>query len=256
MERVIQIGILLEGEKMNDNIKKYKKFVAAVTVMCIVFSGCSKAKEENKNDIDSVKLKSNQELVVCKLTAIYGNEIEYTVVKEQSMSENKSDNSKDKMSFASSAPDMSEQNNTSENKSRQDNISGSNGRSQRENGSDMPAGNPPDMGGEMPQGGGAPDMGEQNSQGSGSLDRSANDVKSGKSEAGQSSSKNGSESSKKIYTLTDETGSTMIPVGTDVVTALGKTTTFSRLSNGDIIKMIFEKDSSGKKVVVGVWIVS
>ena len=63
-------------------------------------------------------------------------------------------------------------------------------------------------------------------------------------------------SSKKIYTLTDETGSTTIPVGTDVITSLGKTTTFSRLSNGDIIKMIMEKDSSGEKVVVGVWIVS
>ena len=47
-----------------------------------------------------------------------------------------------------------------------------------------------------------------------------------------------------------------IPVGTDVITSLGKTTTFSRLSNGDIIKMIMEKDSSGEKVVVGVWIVS
>ena len=98
---------------------------------------------------------------------------------------------------------------------------------------DNSAGGPPDMGGDSKN----------------SSSDSSGENKSDKSK----SSKN---SDKKVYTLTDETGSTTIPVGTDVITSLGKTTTFSRLSNGDIIKMIMEKDSSGEKVVVGVWIVS
>ena len=180
-------------------LKKIRKMTVLLLVICLLVSGCSKAEEENTNDIDSVKLKSNQEIVTCKITAIYGNEIEYTVAKEQSVSDTK----KDKMPSSSGAPDMNNGNN------------------------DNSAGGPPDMGGDS------------------------------KNSSSDSSGENKSENSdKKVYTLTDETGSTTIPVGTDVITSLGKTTTFSRLSNGDIIKMIMEKDSSGEKVVVGVWIVS
>lgn len=42
------------------------------------------------------------------------------------------------------------------------------------------------------------------------------------------------------YQVTDETITTLIPVGTEVVTKLGTTTTFSRLSSGDILQMIME----------------
>ena len=200
-------------------LKKIRKMTVLLLVMCLLASGCSKAEEENTNDIDSVKLKSNQEIVTCKITAIYGNEIEYTVAKEQSVSDTK----KDKMPSSSGAPDM-----------KGGDMPSSSGAPDMNNGNnDNSVGGPPDMGGDS-----------KNS----SLD-SSGENKSDKSK----SSKN---SDKKVYTLTDETGSTTIPVGTDVITSLGKTTTFSRLSNGDIIKMIMEKDSSGEKVVVGVWIVS
>ena len=200
-------------------LKKIRKMTVLLLVMCLLASGCSKAEEENTNDIDSVKLKSNQEIVTCKITAIYGNEIEYTIAKEQSVSDTK----KDKMPSSSGAPDM-----------KGGDMPSSSGAPDMNNGNnDNSAGGPPDMGGDS-----------KNS----SLD-SSGENKSDKSK----SSKN---SDKKVYTLTDETGSTTIPVGTDVITSLGKTTTFSRLSNGDIIKMIMEKDSSGEKVVVGVWIVS
>lgn len=251
------------------NVKRCRKVLAVFLGMCLVLSGCSKKTEETTNDISSVKLKSNQEIVACKITAIYGNEIEYTVVKEQSASD--SNSKKGRMPSASGAPDM--------------------------NGGNSQGGGAPDMNGEeMPQGGGAhdtngvnsqsggaPDINGRDSQSGGTTDNSgenlqggdASDNDSGNESLGNSSSdKNSSQnssdssdkksdssksldkSSKKIYTLTDETGSTTIPVGTDVITSLGKTTTFSRLSNGDIIKMIMEKDSSGEKVVVGVWIVS
>lgn len=251
------------------NVKRCRKVLAVFLGMCLVLSGCSKKTEETTNDISSVKLKSNQEIVACKITAIYGNEIEYTVVKEQSASD--SNSKKGRMPSASGAPDM--------------------------NGGNSQGGGAPDMnGGEMPQGGGAHDTNRVNSQsgeapdingrdsqsggttdnsgenlqggdasdndsgneslGNSSLDKNSSQSSSDSSDKKSDSSKSLDKSSKKIYTLTDETGSTTIPVGTDVITSLGKTTTFSRLSNGDIIKMIMEKDSSGEKVVVGVWIVS
>lgn len=251
------------------NVKRCRKVLAVFLGMCLVLSGCSKKTEETTNDISSVKLKSNQEIVACKITAICGNEIEYTVVKEQSASD--SNSKKGRMPSASGAPDM--------------------------NGGSSQGGGAPDMnGGEMPQGGGAHDTNGVNSQsggapdingrdsqsggttdnsgenlqggdasdndsgneslGNSSLDKNSSQSSSDSSDKKSDSSKSLDKSSKKIYTLTDETGSTTIPVGTDVITSLGKTTTFSRLSNGDIIKMIMEKDSSGEKVVVGVWIVS
>ncbi|KQC84721.1 hypothetical protein [Butyribacter intestini] len=228
------------------NVKRCRKVLAVFLGMCLVLSGCSKKTEETTNDISSVKLKSNQEIVACKITAIYGNEIEYTVVKEQSASD--SNSKKGRMPSASGVPDM--------------------------NGGSSQGGGAPDMnGGEMPQGGGAPDTNGGNSQSgeaadmngessqfedrrNNSSDKNSSQSSSDSSDKKSDSSKSSDKSSKKIYTLTDETGSTTIPVGTDVITSLGKTTTFSRLSNGDIIKMIMEKDSSGEKVVVGVWIVS
>lgn len=228
------------------NVKRCRKVLAVFLGMCLVLSGCSKKTEETTNDISSVKLKSNQEIVACKITAICGNEIEYTVVKEQSASD--SNSKKGRMPSASGAPDM--------------------------NGGSSQGGGAPDMnGGEMPQGGGAPDTNGGNSQSgeaadmngessqfedsqNSSSDKNSSQSSSDSSDKKSDSSKSLDKSSKKIYTLTDETGSTTIPVGTDVITSLGKTTTFSRLSNGDIIKMIMEKDSGGEKVVVGVWIVS
>lgn len=231
---------------MHLNVKRCRKVLAVFLGMCLVLSGCSKKTEETTNYISSVKLKSNQEIVACKITAIYGNEIEYTVVKEQSASD--SNSKKGRMPSASGAPDM--------------------------NGGSSQGGGAPDMnGGEMPQGGGAPDTNGGNSQSgeaadmngessqfedrrNSSSDKNSSQSSSDSSDKKSDSSKSSDKSSKKIYTLTDETGSTTIPVGTDVITSLGKTTTFSRLSNGDIIKMIMEKDSSGEKVVVGVWIVS
>lgn len=224
------------------NVKRCRKVLAVFLGMCLVLSGCSKKTEETTNDISSVKLKSNQEIVACKITAIYGNEIEYTVVKEQSASD--SNSKKGRMPSASGAPDMN-------------GGSSQGGGAPDMNGGEMPQGSgAPDMNGGNSQGGGASDKSGENSQGGGATDKNNSQSSSDSSDKKSDSSKSLDKSSKKIYTLTDETGSTTIPVGTDVITSLEKTTTFSRLSNGDIIKMIMEKDSGGEKVVVGVWIVS
>lgn len=231
---------------MHLNVKRCRKVLAVFLGMCLVLSGCSKKTEETTNDISSVKLKSNQEIVDCKITAIYGNEIEYTVVKEQSASS--SNSKKGRMPSASGAPDMN-------------GGSSQGGGAPNMNGGDMPqGGGAHDTNGGNSQSGGAPDMNGESSQfgdrQNSSSDKNSSQSSSDSSDKKSDSSKSSDKSSKKIYTLTDETGSTTIPVGTDVITSLGKTTTFSRLSNGDIIKMIMEKDSSGEKVVVGVWIVS
>ncbi len=52
---------------------------------------------------------------------------------------------------------------------------------------------------------------------------------------------------------TGESMAFMIPVGTKVMTTLGKTTTFSRLVAGDSIKVLFETADDGTSVVVGIW---
>ena len=242
-------------------LKKIRKMTVLLLVMCLLASGCSKAEEENTNDIDSVKLKSNQEIVTCKITAIYGNEIEYTIAKEQSVSDAK----KDKMPSSSGAPDMKggDMQSTSGAPDMKGGDMPSSSGAPDMKGGDMPSSSgAPDMkGGDMPSSSGAPDMNNGNNDNSagGPPDMGGDSKNSSLDSSGENKSdksKSSKNSDKKVYTLTDETDSTTIPVGTDVITSLGKTTTFSRLSNGDIIKMIMEKDSSGEKVVVGVWIVS
>lgn len=251
------------------NVKRCRKVLAVFLGMCLVLSGCSKKTEETTNDISSVKLKSNQEIVACKITAIYGNEIEYTVVKEQSASD--SNSKKGRMPSASGAPDMN--GGSSQGGGAADMNGGEmpqGGGAHDTNGVNSQSGGAPDINGRDSQSGGTTDNSGENLQGgdasdndsgneslgNSSLDKNSSQSSSDSSDKKSDSSKSLDKSSKKIYTLTDETGSTTIPVGTDVITSLGKTTTFSRLSNGDIIKMIMEKDSGGEKVVVGVWIVS
>lgn len=240
---------------MHLNVKRCRKVLAVFLGMCLVLSGCSKKTEETTNDISSVKLKSNQEIVACKITAIYGNEIEYTVVKEQSASD--SNSKKGRMPSASGVPDMNGGSSQGGGAHDTNGVNSQSGGAPDINGRDSQSGGTTDNSGENLQGGDASDNDSGNELlGNSSLDKNSSQSSSDSSDKKSDSSKSLDKSSKKIYTLTDETGSTTIPVGTDVITSLGKTTTFSRLSNGDIIKMIMEKDSSGEKVVVGVWIVS
>lgn len=52
-----------------------------------------------------------------------------------------------------------------------------------------------------------------------------------------------------------ETKTWMIPVGTDVVTKLGTTTTFARLSSSDTIQMLMQKNETGDDSILKIWIV-
>lgn len=51
-----------------------------------------------------------------------------------------------------------------------------------------------------------------------------------------------------------ETQTWMIPVGTDVVTKLGTTTTFARLSSGDTIQMLTQADEADDRNILKIWI--
>ena len=76
-----------------------------------------------------------------------------------------------------------------------------------------------------------------------------------KSTSKSKSNANSKKKSATMYTSTNKSATMTIPVGTDVITSLGNKTTFSRLSNGDVIKMIVETDQDGNKVIVGIWMV-
>ena len=62
----------------------------------------------------------------------------------------------------------------------------------------------------------------------------------------------GGQSGRSAYTETGETKSWQIPVGTDVITSLGVTTTFSRLSAGNVIAVLTEE---GTDNILKIWIV-
>lgn len=250
-----------------------KKIVALVLAACMLVGGCANSKDVSSTDIDSVELASNQKIVIGKITEIAGNEITYTVAEEADTS---SDNEADsKSSSAPKASSDSQDSDTAQDSGANSSISTdkdtnnqSNNSTESESsannsqGSEM--GTPPDMsqGGDM---GTPPDMnaGTQGSTNSTGSTQSNASNKSGSSS--NSSEKSGNKmksdssgndkSSKTMYTLTDETATMTIPVGTSVITALGNKTTFSRLSNGDVIKMIIETDDDGNKVIVGVWMV-
>lgn len=46
----------------------------------------------------------------------------------------------------------------------------------------------------------------------------------------------------------------LIPVGTEIVTKLGTTTTFARLSSGDMIQMLMQTDSVEDTSILKIWI--
>lgn len=52
----------------------------------------------------------------------------------------------------------------------------------------------------------------------------------------------------------EEVKTWLIPVGTQVVTKLGTTTTFARLRSGDTIQMLIEKDAEQDSSILKIWI--
>lgn len=215
---------------------KKRKITMLFLIAGLLFSGCGKSDASDATDISSVKLKSNQKIVIGKITEIAGNEMTYTILKKVSAKSSSSDQSKN--SNSGNAPDQNGNGNDSSN-----------------------AGNTPDQSSssnDSSNSGNASDQGSNDndsSNGSGGMPAMQNGSSKSKSTSKSKSNANSKKKSATMYTSTNKSATMTIPVGTDVITSLGNKTTFSRLSNGDVIKMIVETDQDGNKVIVGIWMV-
>lgn len=242
----------------------------------LLFSGCGKSDASDATDISSVELKSNQKIVIGKITEIAGNEMTYTILKKASAKSSFSDQSKsgnsgnapdqngngNDSSNAGNTPDQSSSSNDSSNSGNasdqgsndNDSSNGSGGMPAMQNGSSsqgqMPSGGQGDAPGNPPDANGMQDQQNSNSDSS-----TGSDSSKSKSTSKSKSNTNSKKKSMTMYTSTNKSATMTIPVGTDVITSLGNKTTFSRLSNGDVIKMIVETDQDGNKVIVGIWMV-
>lgn len=227
---------------------KKRKITVLFLIAGLLLSGCGKSDASDATDISSVKLKSSQKIVIGKITEIAGNEMTYTILKKasaKSSSSNQSKNSNDN-SNSGNAPDQNGNGNDSSN--------GSGGMPAMQNGSSsqgqMPSGGQGDAPGNPPDANGMQDQQNSNSDSS-----TGSDSSKSKSTSKSKSNTNSKKKSMTMYTSTNKSATMTIPVGTDVITSLGNKTTFSRLSNGDVIKMIVETDQDGNKVIVGIWMV-
>lgn len=242
----------------------------------LLFSGCGKSDASDATDISSIELKSSQKIVIGKITEIAGNEMTYTILKKASAKSSFSDQSKsgnsgnapdqngngNDSSNAGNTPDQSSSSNDSSNSGNasdqgsndNDSSNGSGGMPAMQNGSSsqgqMPSGGQGDAPGNPPDANGMQDQQNSNSDSS-----TGSDSSKSKSTSKSKSNTNSKKKSMTMYTSTNKSATMTIPVGTDVITSLGNKTTFSRLSNGDVIKMIVETDQDGNKVIVGIWMV-
>lgn len=223
---------------------KKRKITVLFLIAGLLLSGCGKSDASDATDISSVKLKSSQKIVIGKITEIAGNEMTYTILKKASAKSSSSDQSKN--SNSGNAPDQGSNDNDSSN--------GSGGMPAMQNGSSsqgqMPSGGQGDAPGNPPDANGMQDQQNSNSDSS-----TGSDSSKSKSTSKSKSNTNSKKKSMTMYTSTNKSATMTIPVGTDVITSLGNKTTFSRLSNGDVIKMIVETDQDGNKVIVGIWMV-
>lgn len=255
---------------------KKRKITVLFLIAGLLFSGCGKSDASDATDISSVKLKSNQKIVIGKITEIAGNEMTYTILKKVSAKSSSSDQSKsgnsgnapdqnghgNDSSNAGNTPDQSSSSNDSSNSGNasdqgsndNDSSNGSGGMPAMQNGSSsqgqMPSGGQGDAPGNPPDANGMQDQQNSNSDSS-----TGSDSSKSKSTSRSKSNTNSKKKSMTMYTSTNKSATMTIPVGTDVITSLGNKTTFSRLSNGDVIKMIVETDQDGNKVIVGIWMV-
>lgn len=241
---------------------KKRKITMLFLIAGLLFSGCGKSDASDATDISSLELKSNQKIVIGKITEIAGNEMTYTILKKVSAKSSSSDQSKSGNS--GNAPDQSSNSNDSSNAGNTPDQSSSSNDSSN-------SGNASDQGSNGNDSNNSGNTSGQSKNGNSSSSSSSDTKGSNNDFGGMPAMQNGSSKSKStpksklntnskkkgmtMYTSTNKSATMTIPVGTDVITSLGNKTTFSRLSNGDVIKMIVETDQDGNKVIVGIWMV-
>ena len=231
--------------------KKILIVIAAITVVAAV--GVSifgvKLYQNSKSDTD-VKTGMDEELVYGKITAVNGNELQLIVLEEQTSGSEKT--SPEGMTGEEATGDESTDKRTP--------PEGMTGEAPTDMG-EAPTGEAPtDMGeapegmtGEAPSGKGNPpegmtgeaptDMGNPPEGMTGEAPGQQN---------GKQGGSNKDQSNITTYTETDQTLSVEVPVGTDVITKLGATTTFSYLNVDDKIALSIKKDTN---VITKIWII-
>lgn len=179
-----------------------------------------------------IVLEEGQELLYAKITSISGNEMVYALLEEQTVDLTEQENGKGRSGRKSGEKTS-------------DGESSLNGEIPSNNGK-MPNGekflDSGSFNGEMPSGGEGPtgDVSSSNRN-----ERTPDNVPSEDMQNREITT----------YTETGKTGQIQIPVGTDVETKLGTITTFSRLSNGDTIRMLIQKVGNGSEELLKIWIV-
>lgn len=201
------------GKKKNKKVAFFAVLIAVVLVVTAVVG----VKIYQKNKVSAaaaneITVGEGQELVYAKITSIAGNDMEVSILKE---AEGKGFPFGDKSS--GERPEK-----PSGDKSGKESGDSSGERPEMPSGDFQP--------GEMPSGGSP----------------------SGEKSSGDGSDSKKPERSAKQFVETGETAEFEIPVGTEVITKLGTTVTFSSLSTGDTIAIAVE---SGKNIIDKIWVV-
>lgn len=162
-----------------------------------------------------IVLEEGQELLYAKITSISGNEMMYALLEEQTVGFTEPEDAKGRSGMPSGKKMSADEN---------------------------PLNSENPLNGEMPFGGERPTGdASSNNRNKRTPDNVAPEDMQNKSMT--------------TYTETGKTGQIQIPVGTDVETKLGTITTFSRLSNGDTIRMLLQKVDNGGEELLKIWIV-
>lgn len=211
-------------------------FMVAGAGACYCYLPQAHAADESEEPV----LEEGQEYTYAKITSLLGNEMEYVIVEAHTID------------FA----DSDEKSNRRKENGFGENASGGKRGQTTQNEEMSSAGEMPDMR-NMPMAGEMPDI--ENMPTAGKMP--AKDKGEGTNRSGIQKSSTGDNTANiqgatiMTYAETDVTGQMQIPVGTEVETKLGTITTFSRLSSGDIIKMLLQKDDTGKKALMKIWII-
>ena len=281
-------SMILEQERLarEKKRKKHKKIkIAAGVIALLVVAGgifyVVKGREmlaAAQNQGVEIVAKEGQTILYAQIVSIYGNEIAYV---ETQMAQADTTVETDKKDTTASSQSSGER------PGRGERPSG--GQMPEGFGGSFGSGEMPDFsgfgGGQMPEGFGG-SFGGQMPEGSGSGRGQGGSGQSGRGQGGSSQRPEGSGSSQMPGGFggnfgggempgfsgfgggqmpgnsgsvtgglnTSEKITTYIPVGTEVITKLGTTTTFSRLAAGDYVALIMEEEN-GEQIIMSVYIV-
>ncbi len=233
--------------------KRRRKLRIAVLIICLlaaagIYGGYryqQYQKEKASQEADVLALAEDEELVYGKITKAVGNDITVTVLDVKADGDPSGEESSESSTFNAG------------NEKKQETVAQSEdgpGKAGEETGAlgngNMPDGAPQGMNG---QGGAAPDAEGQGSAPGGDFGNDGSqstDAKVAESQGAGSQSPETSGSQMQStapqqnmlqYTETSQTKEYEVPVGTEVTTRLGATTSFSRLSTGNIVGIVVQK---------------